>query len=95
MLCVPLVATIPLHAPLALHDVALVEVQVRVTELPASMVVADAFSDTVGARTVLAPPPPHADASRAKPAINKQEIERTDIPSCFLSHDSSTPTGCQ
>jgi hypothetical protein len=81
VLCVPLVATGPLHEPVALHDVALVEVQVRVAELPATRVVGEAFNDTTGARIGLEPPPPHAEVSRADPAINSQEIERTDIPS--------------
>jgi hypothetical protein len=77
---VPLVATVPLHEPAALHEVALVEVQVSVAELPATRVVGDALSETTGARIGLEPPPPHAAVSRADPAINSQEIERTDIP---------------
>jgi hypothetical protein len=80
VLCVPLVGTLPLHEPVALHDVALVEVQVRVAELPAFTVIGDASNDTTGARTGLEPPPPHAAVTRADPAINSQEIERTDIP---------------
>jgi hypothetical protein len=81
---VPLVGTAPLQAPAALHEVASVEVQVRVAELPASRVVEDAFNDTVGTRTVLGPPPPHADARSTDPAINRREIKRTDIPILFL-----------
>jgi hypothetical protein len=80
VLRVPLVASVPLHAPVALHDVALLDAQVRVTELPAFIVVDDAFKDAVGAGTTRESPPPHADATRADPAINSQEIERTDIP---------------
>jgi hypothetical protein len=75
-----LAGKLPLHAPKALHAVALAEVQVRVAELPASTVVEDAFNDTVGARTMFGPAPPHADASRTDPAINSREIKRTDTP---------------
>jgi hypothetical protein len=85
VLCVPLVDTVPLQAPAASHEVELVEVQLSVAESPAFRVVDDAFNETVGAGTVRGPPPPHADASRANPAINSHEIERTDIPSKFLS----------
>ena len=76
----PLVASVPLHAPLALHDVALREVQVRVAELPAFIVVDDASKDTLGAGSTRESPPPHAEATRAHPAIKSHEMERTDIP---------------
>jgi predicted alternative tryptophan synthase beta-subunit len=81
VLCVPLAGRVPLHAPAALQAVALVEVQLKVAELPASMVVADAFNDTAGTGTVPGPDPAHAVASKTDPAINNREIERTDIPS--------------
>jgi hypothetical protein len=80
VLCVPLVAWVPLHPPVALHDVALVEAQVRVAELPSLIVVDEAFKDTVGDGTTRASPPPHADASRADPQIHSQEVQRTEIP---------------
>jgi hypothetical protein len=80
VLCVPLVASVPLHAPAALHDIALLEAQVRVAALPAFIVVGDAVKDTVGAGTTRESPPPQAEANRADPAINSQERERTDIP---------------
>jgi hypothetical protein len=90
---VPLIATIPLHAPAALHDVALAEVQVRVVELPASMVVDDAFKVAVGKGTALDPPPPHADASREDPVIKNQKIERTESP-CRLLSLNGKPKAC-
>jgi hypothetical protein len=77
---VPLVGTLPFHAPPALHVVALVAVQVSVTALPALTVVADALNDTTGAATVPGPPPPQPDASRTDPASNSGKIERTNIP---------------
>jgi hypothetical protein len=77
---VPLVGIAPFQAPAALHEVALVEVQVSVTDPPAFTLIEDALSDTVGALTVAAPPPPHAAASITEPAINSRDIKRTYIP---------------
>jgi hypothetical protein len=92
---VPLVGSVPFHAPLALHDVALLEVQVRVAELPAAIVGDDAFRDTIGAGTTRASPPPHAEASRANPAMGTQEIKRTYTPSkdfvIMIRHADSVP----
>ena len=81
MLCVPLVGREPLHDPAALHEVALVEVHVKVAEPPAFTVVGDADKDMTGTETAPEPPPPQADTSRSDPAINSQALERKDIPS--------------
>jgi hypothetical protein len=92
VLCVPLVGMAPPQAPAALHEVALVELQVKVAEPPASKVVDDAFKETVGAGTVRGPPP-HADASRTDPAISR-EVKRTDIPGlCCRSIIRPCPSG--
>jgi hypothetical protein len=48
VLCVPLVACVPLQAPEAVHEVALVELQVNVAALPLATDVGDAVSMTVG-----------------------------------------------
>lgn len=49
MLCVPLVAIVPAHAPDAVQDVALVEDQLNVELAPLAMLVGLALSDTLGA----------------------------------------------
>jgi uncharacterized protein (UPF0212 family) len=54
--CVPLVVCVPLHAPLAVHDVALVDDQVRVALVPRAMEVEFRAKVTVGLG--LPPPPP-------------------------------------
>ena len=46
---VPLVASVPLHAPLAVHDVALVEDQVTVAVCPTVILVGETLIVTVGA----------------------------------------------
>ena len=48
VLCVPLAGLLPLHAPDAVHAVALVELQVSVSEAPSAIVAAPADSFTVG-----------------------------------------------
>jgi hypothetical protein len=80
VLCVPLVASAPFHAPPAVHEVALVDVQVNVTALPALIVIAEALSDTTGAATVFGPPPPQLDANRTDPASTSRKLDRTNIP---------------
>ena len=73
VLCVPLVALAPVQAPEALHDVALVELQVSVDVPPLAIEVGAAPRDAVG--TVmdgLAPEPcPHAASKSAAPASAK------------------------
>ena len=49
--CVPDVALVPDHDPLALHDVALVLDHVNVDEAPDATLPGDVASDTVGAPT--------------------------------------------
>jgi hypothetical protein len=49
VLCVPLADSVPAHAPEAVHEVALVEVQVNVEAPPLETLVGLALSDTVGA----------------------------------------------
>ena len=66
VLCVPLVALLPLQPPEAVHEVALVELHVRVDEPPRATAVGLAASVTVAAGTtvtaavamVLVPPAP-------------------------------------
>ena len=55
----PFVATVPLQAPEAVHDVAFVEVQLMVEAAPDVIVGGEAPSDIVGA-AVVADPAPHA-----------------------------------
>jgi hypothetical protein len=52
----PDVARVPLQPPVAVQDVALVELQVRVEDCPAIMLEGDALSDTVGAGVDVEPP---------------------------------------
>jgi hypothetical protein len=64
VLCVPLVAFVPLHPPVAVHDVALVELQVSVEAVPPVTAVGLAASPAVGiilivaVAAVLVPPGP-------------------------------------
>jgi hypothetical protein len=64
VLCVPLVAFVPLHPPVAVHEVALVELQVSVEALPAATAVGFAVKVVVGVMltvavaAVLVPPAP-------------------------------------
>ncbi len=53
MLCEPLVALVPLQPPEAVHEVALVELQVKVDALPLATDVGFAASATVAAGTTL------------------------------------------
>jgi hypothetical protein len=68
----PLVATVPLQPPEAAHDVALVELQLRVELPPALMLAGEALRDTVGVGVALEPPPPQpasaTDTPITKPA---------------------------
>lgn len=68
VLWVPLVASVPLHAPEAAHDVALLEDQVRSLDAPGLTVVGEALMDAVGTgagELELLPPPPPQEASSA------------------------------
>ena len=73
VLCVPLVALVPLQAPVALHEVALVELQVNVEVPPLAIDVGAAPRDAVAAGTVMDGPllPPHAASKSAAPASAK------------------------
>ena len=48
MLYVPLTASVPLHAPEAVHEVALVEDQLKVEPLPLATLVGLALIETLG-----------------------------------------------
>jgi hypothetical protein len=70
VLCVPLVAFVPLQLPDAVHDVAFVELHVSVEALPLATEVGAAPSDAVGSAVVvlvlaLLPPPQAAISSDA------------------------------
>ena len=54
VLCVPAVALVPLQPPDAVHDVAFVELHVKVLLPPLPTVVGDAVNVTVGVGVVLA-----------------------------------------
>jgi hypothetical protein len=62
VLCEPLTASGPFQSPEALQDEALPEVQLSVADAPASIVVGDAVSETVGIGEGAPAPPPHADS---------------------------------
>jgi hypothetical protein len=72
----PLVATVPLQPPEAVHDVAFVELQLRVEVLPEAMLVGDALSDTVGATTAALEPPPQAARTRHAPPVTAVATKR-------------------
>lgn len=55
----PIVLSGPDHAPLAVHELALVADQVIVTELPGAALDAEAFRVMQGAGELLLPPVPH------------------------------------
>ena len=80
----PLVATVPLQPPEAVHDVALVELQLRVAALPEAMLVGDALSATVGAATaaLLEPPPQEASTRHAPTATAVTTNRLTDTVQC-------------
>lgn len=71
VLCEPLAASVPLQAPAAVQEAASVEIQVRVVDWPASIVVSDAVSETVGTGVRVVAPPPQADSSIIGPIIRK------------------------
>jgi hypothetical protein len=77
LLCEPFAPSIPLHPPEAVQDVALLEVQVSITELPTSTVVCEAVSDAVGMAAGGWDPPPQAQSSTAVLPINSKNTERT------------------
>jgi hypothetical protein len=93
VLCVPLVASVPLHPPEALQDVAYVEVQVSVTESPASIVVVDAFIDTIG-NGAEADPPPQAANNKKAANIHSREINRMTYQVVFFSMSSFSYGTC-
>jgi hypothetical protein len=72
VLCVPLAPSDPFHPPEALQEVALVEVHVSVAESPASIVVDDAVSATLGSGTG-AMAPPQAESSSAAAEFKSQD----------------------
>jgi hypothetical protein len=80
VLRVPLVANAPVQPPEALHDVALVELQVSVAAPPLATVVDDAVIDAVGdGGTVVTgadPDPPQATSSSAPPSVNTGAKQR-------------------
>ena len=80
VLKVPLVANAPVQPPEALHDVALVELQVSVAAPPLATVVDDAVIDAVGdGGTVVTgadPDPPQATSSSAPPSVNTGAKQR-------------------
>jgi hypothetical protein len=55
----------------------LVEVHVSVVDCPASIVVSDAVSETVGTGVGVIPPPPQAERSIAGPMMRKECEKRT------------------
>jgi hypothetical protein len=68
---VPLVATVPLQAPEAVHEVALVEFQVMLEVPPEVMLAGEALSEIVGTAVALDPPPQAVrtgNASMLRPA---------------------------
>jgi hypothetical protein len=75
VLCVPLVALLPVQPPEAVHEVALVELHVSVEVPPLAIDVGAAPRDAVGTATVmdgLTPlPRPHAASKSAAPASAK------------------------
>lgn len=71
LLWLPLAASVPLQSPEAAQVAALVEDQVSVADWPASIVVSEAVSETVGAGVGETPPPPQADNSITDPMIRK------------------------
>jgi hypothetical protein len=77
VLWLPLVARVSLQAPVALHEVAFVEVHVSATDWPASIVVSDAESETVGAGVGVTVPPPHAHSSITGTMIKREYKRRT------------------
>jgi hypothetical protein len=77
LLCEPLAPSVPLQPAEAVHDVALLEAQVSITELPTSTVVCEAVSDAVGMAAGGWEPPPQAQSSAAALPTNSENTERT------------------
>lgn len=69
MLRLPLVASVPVQAPEAVHDVAFVELQLIVEAVPAAMLVGDALSDTFGGAAATLEPPPQDASARNAPTV--------------------------
>lgn len=90
-LCEPLVGSVPLQAPAPVHVAALVEVHVNVVDCPASIVVSDAVSETVGTGAGVTAPPPQADRSNTGPMIRRECRKRT--PSQFFVLTSLSDRG--
>ena len=72
VLWLPLVASAPLQPPDAVHDVALVELQVSVEAPPLLTEVCAAPRDAVGCVDGVTPTPPHAAKSRDTPKGKKR-----------------------
>jgi hypothetical protein len=87
---VPLVVCVPLHAPLAVHEVAPVDFHVRVALWPKLMELLFSESCTVGATGagLLLPlplPPPQAESTRAsdsESAGSTRRMGRVDVRTC-------------
>jgi hypothetical protein len=76
VLWLPLAASISLHAPEPLQEVAFAEVQVNVVESPASMFIWDALIDAVGKGAGGPEPPPHAGSQSDDSRIIRQQTAR-------------------
>lgn len=85
LLWLPLVGSMPLQAPAALHEVALVDVHVSVADWPASIVVGEVMSETVGAGVGEGALPPQADSNVIGTMIRRQYKERTSSQVYFLA----------
>jgi hypothetical protein len=68
----PLVASVPLQPPDAVHDVASLELHVNVEVPPLATVVGAALRDAVGCVIGVTPTPPHAANSSDAPAGQKR-----------------------
>jgi hypothetical protein len=95
VLALPLAATVPLHAPEAVQEVALVEDQVSVAEPPALTVVLDALRVAVGngvaggvtgeVAGAEPPPPPQADRNDTAANAPSEVMSRMKSPSELFS----------
>ena len=80
----PLVFWVPLHAPLAVQDVALVELQVKVVLLPSVTLLGEAVTLTVGAAAFGALPPPlqatgiTLSAAPSKPSRRRARVREAE-----------------
>jgi hypothetical protein len=93
VLCEPLAGSDPLQAPAALHEAAFVEVHASVADWPASIVVSDAVSETVGTGVGMFVTPPQAVRSIAGPRIRREYNKRTASPRLVFAslRDRLTP----